>query len=308
VNEQTFYNREVPRVVDPTQPFPDATVNDYRSVPETVRALQAVEQGSRGIIGENALVARLGELTQGSSVPLVIFNCIGFEFSENGSYPQATPLMDAPSIAQFYARDITNIVNMLQQVGEPDVSILVPDSELDTRVLNIPMRDDELVVTRDALKGTLTDTLRNLPFKVELLSEYAKRFGLEDPKTYTESNYKKIKQEKKIKKSHVASERDYFRGREMSESYLSGISDEVIADRLAWYFGMYAGEGQMLAESRAIIVNLEDDGRVSSWLARGAAQNFGKTVDSPLPILTPVQTKDFVKLRRTRKDMRRCII
>lgn len=286
----------------PRNPIIDA----QEKVSDVINFFSTVEQSTKGIRGKETLQERLTALTNGERVPIIFFNCISFSYSENElcGYPLAIPQTETEtSNVNFYRNDVRTIVRMLQTLGNPDVRVIVPDSEFDTRVMNIPFSMEQTDEASLRIKTSLQERLDILPVTINLLSEFNAEYGLTSPEYYTEQNYLKIKKEGGIKKKYITSEKEYFRRQNISETYIASLTDDVIQERVSWYFGMYAGEGQALRDSKAIVINLEDDDRVATWLTRGATQDLKDKTQSPLPILTPVNTKDCVQWKRIKAEL-----
>lgn len=283
-------------------------VSSENPVDNVLSYFEQREQYGKPIPGKSTFRKRLEDLSSGKRVPVVLFNCISFTYAQDGQgiYPTAVPTAtDTTSIVNFYKRDLDGLIKEVTKIGNPDVQVIVPDSEFDRRVLNIPLQDEELNERSIEIKDDLEDRLQGLPVTISLLSEFNERYGLPSPEAYTEQNYTRIKQTGGIKKKHVKAERLYFSRNNISDDFLEKISDEVIADRLMWYFGMYAGEGEAMRDSEAVVINLEDDGRVPTWLQRGASQNVKSSEGDVLPILTPVNTKEFVQYKKTVAELKK---
>jgi hypothetical protein len=264
------------------------------------------EQFGKPVPGKSALIRRLEDLSSGESIPIVVFNCIGFTYTPDTDrvYPAAVPSRSgSSSIVDFYKNDLNSLVREVTKLGDPDIQIIVPDSEFDRRVLNIPLEDAELKKTASEIKSDLSNRLQELPATVSLLSEYNEKYGLLSPESYTEQNYSRIREFGAVKKKHIKAERQYFSRNNIGDDYLESVADETIAERLMWYYGMYAGEGEAMRDSGAIVINLEDDGRVPTWLQRGASQTLTSTDGDVLPIITPVRTKEFVLHKRTKNQL-----
>jgi hypothetical protein len=306
-NEMPLFSSERERKHD-VKPVFDVTQEQQTTVNSVVRYFEGKEQGGKPIPGKDIFIKRLESIAAGEKVPIVIFNCISFTYypDQEGLYPAATPVVaGASSIVDFYRNDLAELVREVKKLGEPDVQVVVPDSEFDKRVLNIPLSDEKLRKMATELKRDLADRLQGLPVNVSLLTEYTHNYGLPSPSTYTEKNYSRIKESGSIKRKHVNAERQYFSRNAIVSGYLQGISDEAISERLMWYYGMYAGEGEALRDSGAIVLNLEDDSRVTTWLQRGASQNFKATTAASLPILTPVTTREFVEYKKIVSELKR---
>lgn len=112
---------------------------------------------------------------------------------------------------------------------------------------------------------------------------------MQNPLDYTAENYQRIQADPRLQKKVREQAKDSKKYFERNGLYTSGVDDREFVDRTSWYLAMYMGEGQALSESRAICLNLED-GRVPAWFQRGA--------NGTLPVLTPVDSREFYRLRK----------
>jgi len=267
-------------------------------VSQVIENLSGREFGNKPLPAIDQLNQRLNELLEGRRVPVVVFNCIDFVWTaQPNRYPQSVISSDTnSSICVFFQQDILAVRSELELLGQPRLSIIVPDSELfDDRPFSfthdLRQRQNIGEEIRAGLTEKLTSLNDDLGSPVTFWSEYCQSQGLLSPAEYTTQNYEKIKNEpklfKKIKDQTKDSKR-YFVKNGLNPEYIQDIDDEEILERVCWYCAMYAGEGQALLESRAIIINLEDS-RVPAWFQRGA--------DNQLPILSPVNPNDFYTWR-----------
>lgn len=255
--------------------------------------LGQMEFGGKPIPATDELRNRLVELQEGRRVPLVTFNCLETSWRPaTRRYPQIvfTPRVDMAVCR--YNLDAIEIVRLdLQQVGEPDLKVVVPDSELtDARVFSFAQSEAERLTIAKTYRQTLEDDLSvlNSPdTPVTLWGEYCQSQGLCRPADYTKENYDRIQSDPKLMKKVRDQAKDslkFFERNGLPKDYLEAITEDERIDRTAWYLAMYMGEGQALRESRAIVLNFED-GRVAAWFQRGS--------DGKLPILTPVDPTEF---------------
>ncbi len=263
----------------------------------TIYQLEALEQTKKPIPARDELEKRLAELTQGRSVPVVVFNCLLPTWRQPfmREYPQTDFSFDADTaICKYFQDDIGLTLLGLQDLGTPDLNIVIPDSELlDERVFSFAQtRQERLELGSDskaALSAMLTG-LDNPEDAVKLWSEYCCRQSVRTPAEYTEENYRRIQSDPNLIKKvqgQIKDSTQHFQkncGIDMSKA-----NPKEVLDRTTWYLAMYMGEGQALLESRAIVLNLEDS-RVPAWFQRGA--------NNQLPILTPVNSKDFYDWRK----------
>lgn len=259
-------------------------------------SLEQMELGGNSLPAKPQLEERLTELTEGRRVPLVVFNCLEFSWKpadKRGSYPRSTVSCNPElSIARYYSDDIEIVKMELDALGSTDLKVIVPDSELlDERVFSFSQSREERMAVAFSSRTGLTDELAQLngpESPVTLWSDYCRDNGLSTPMDYTAESYERIQQDPKLQKKireQVKDSRKYLARNGIS---MDDVPERVAFDRTAWYLAMYMGEGQALAESRAICLNLED-GRVPAWFQRGAS--------GLLPIITPVNPKDFYSWR-----------
>lgn len=247
---------------------------------------------------------RLTELTQGRRVPVVLFNCLDFSWRQGsfGEYPQSVVLNDTTTAnAGYYQREVVDIVELLQTLGNPAVSIIIPDSELfDERPFNHSQDLKTRQMIRDQVQIGLSERLPDLQktgAKIITWSEYCAQFvpdvGLK-PAEFTKIEYDRIGKNlnlaKKVKEQAKDS-RKHFARRGLDRDYVSAIPEAVMIDKTRWYCAMYMGEAIALSISRAIVLNLEDS-RVKDWYLKGSSR---------LPILTPVDPNEYYGWRNGTK-------
>lgn len=261
------------------------------AVLNTARSLKSQENEGKPLVARKELVTRLFELTQGRDVPIVVFNCIDFDWvNNNAKYPQSIITSDtSTSIAGYFQQDILNIMDAFENLGNPKLKIIIPDSEIfDERPFsfaqNIFQRRQIAKTIKSELPEQMPDVTRKYGNPVVLWSEYCRDNGLKTPSEYTEEANEMIKNKpkllKKVKDQAKKDSMKYFANKGITEE----IDPEEQLQRTTWYLSMYAGEGRALQESRAIVINLED-GRVPAWFQRGA--------DYSIPILSPVNFNEY---------------
>lgn len=251
--------------------------------------------GTKPLSDVEQLKTRLTELALGRRVPVVFFNCIEFKWEkDHGGYPKAYVLAERQqSIAGFYKPQITEIIDQLKKVGIPDVMIVVPDSELhDTKVFNFGQTQGErkeiAEKIRTGLKEEFSDLVAKGDVRVILWSEYCFEYGFQPAEFYSLQQEEKILNDGKLRKSAQKHDsRNYFIRHGLPAEYVNSISQEQIDKRNIAYFAMYAGEGYVLQESRAISIIIEPDERVPAWYKRGA--------ENKLAIVTPVNPKLYTE-------------
>lgn len=259
------------------------------------------ELDGKPIPAQEVLTQRLTELAQGRNVPVVVFNCLDFSWEQArpGEYPLAVVRDEVlTSNATYYREQIADIRKNLSTIGNPDVTVVVPDSELlDTNVFPFKQGIEERLGLREAVAGKLKEVFTtDSGISVLAWSEYCKKQGLILPQAYTAQNFEKImadpKLAKKVKDQAKDSRKHFVRGG-LDPKYVASISDETMLTMTGQYLAMYAGEGQALKDSRAIVINLEDT-RVRAWYERGA--------DGQLPVVTPVNPTEWYKWRNAQKE------
>lgn len=273
------------------------------SVNQVFSFFQSMEVNGQPIPAQEQFKARLQELQNGRQVPVVVFNCLDFKWIRDpNKYPQSVILENTDTaICKFFGANIAMFMNKLKTLGTPQLNIIVPDSELfDTRPFSF--KQDE-----SARLQIASTVLENLPKELSVIdsvfddsvtfwSEYCRKNNLLSPFGYTSINMGRIRNDnmlmQKVRKQATDSKK-YFITRGLDPGYVETIEDEILKKTLA-YLAMYAGEGQALADSKAIVINLEDL-RVPTWFQRGANEE--------LPILTPVNPTTYYKWRNQRKAL-----
>lgn len=268
-------------------------------VSQVLENLSGKEFGNKPLPAKEQLSQRLNELLEGRRVPVVVFQCIDFNWiaSQEGKYPQSIARADfSTPICKFYEKDILETTNQLSLLGTPQLFIIIPDSELyDDRPFSFAqsLRERQELATnfRTELSKLLPRICDN-GGTVTFWSDYCKSYGLTSPQEYTSTNFEKINKDPKLAKKirdQAKDSRRFFIRNGLDSAYIASVSNEEMEERVGWYCAMYAGEGQALLDSRAIIINLED-GRVPAWFQRGA--------DNSLPILSPVDPNAFYTWRK----------
>lgn len=249
-----------------------------------------------GKIQTSTFIQRLAELENSRQVPVVVFNCIFFNYSPDpeSGYPLYTALDGTEKpISAFYLPRIVESLDALSTIGSPKPYIVVPDSELlDERIFPFTQNEQErqqiaLKMTR-ALKEVITAQAPSSAIDVILWSQYCQKYGLKSPFDYTqEALLKVINQRPEAIQRQTQDSYQYFLNRGLDYKALNRVSDEEFENRIKWYLAMYAGEGRALEDSGAIVLNFEDL-RVRKWLKAGS--------ENQLPVLTPVPTlSDYKK-------------
>src|SRR3989344_7935420 len=86
------------------------------------------QEFSRTIPARDTLYQRLIDLTEGKTLPLVVFNCLDFTWEEDpGRYPKATILDDtSTSIANYFENileDTSKVLGSLSPQGEDAIDL-----------------------------------------------------------------------------------------------------------------------------------------------------------------------------------------
>ena len=254
---------------------------------------------------------RLGEqLASPSPREVVVFNCIDFklkksyDLEQNARYPEAYPIVDNPlHIAEWYQQDLKQILDTVQLSGPTNLTILVPDSEFNRKVMNFPDSDEVLSQKAQLLKKGITEKLGDLVsddrVRVETITEYCKRYNLPSPAEVTDVMYERItgdpKLMKKIREAEKKDVRGYFMSKGLPKDYVDSLSPAELQDRLAWYYAMYMAEGKLLADGNTMMIDVESNGRVRAWMERGS--------EGQLPIITAVNTATYkTEVKRLNTD------
>lgn len=273
------------------------------SIEAVAEYFQQKELGLKPIPAATQFRARLIELLEGRQVPVVMFNCLDFSWKQGsfGEYPQSIVLEDTTTAnVVYYQRDLLDMVQQLQTLGNPAISVIIPDSELfDERpfnhVLDLQTRQAIRDQVYESLSARLLD-LQQVGATILTWSEYCARFVPLPwaPDSFTTGAYERIGRDqnlaKKIKEQAKDSRRHFVR-RGLNPEYVKAIPEEVMVEKTRWYCAMYMGEGMALSISKAVVLNLED-ARVKTWYLRAS---------SNLPILTPVDPNDYSRWRNQTK-------
>lgn len=295
-----------------------------RDVEQVIGGLEKMEHWKPGKLpGKNVLTSAL---QNGQPLSLVAVNCIDFKFEENWTYedgftyPLATPVAEAPSIAGYYEQDIRKVWEMLRSVTDTSLSIIIPDSELtERRAFNYShLGTDALLTIGTQIKTDIErklDSLVQEGAEVVFWSDYCRRNSLPIPTCMTSFMIQQIQAESIAAKNspdlsknakekryplaaavgrQLESTRRYLLGNGLEEGYVEVLSDDRIRDQITAYCAMYAGEGATLArdtQRTSILLNFED-GRVPAWYQRGA-QIEGRE----LVITTPTNPNRFYEAR-----------
>lgn len=275
------------------QPTPSELQNTNNAIEDCISLLQLKEFQGKDIPAKDILRLRLQNLQAGEKVPVVIFNCIDFSYSaKTKSYPEYTVVSETTSsICYFYQDKIADAMSTFEQFGQPELYIIVPDSELfDTRVFPFTQTIDEREQIAQKLENDLSNKLSDLSeiygAKVILWSNFCKQNDLRSPQEYAQVAYENICNDQKALKAvkeQVKDSTKMFKNNGISEEYLAEIPISEFIERIAWYFSMYAGEGAALVDAKAIVINFEDR-RVPGWFKYGAK--------GLLPIITPINQEE----------------
>jgi hypothetical protein len=256
---------------------------------------------NKPIPARDVFIQRLKELQEGKPIDIICFNCIDFRFQPNGTkYPQAFPSDDTRTVlAECYIEELDATLNQLQTLGNPNVAIIIPDSELlDENVFNFGQKINKRLEIRDQIQSSLEKKFSKKDAKVSLWSEFLKNTGLPSPSNYTERSLPLVmgKYQNKLHKMY-AETKAYLKSKGLSQNQINQINPVEMTVKNAWYLAMYAGEGAAMKDLNAIVLNFENDGKVTTWYQRGAMGSEYKT--EVLPIITPADTKKFKPWKET---------
>lgn len=248
------------------------------NIPNIIKAYKSLEQMEffKSAFNQEALINILIRLANGESVPIPIFNCLSLSWDKKGKkYPSVTISSDdIISIARFNRKNIRLVQNILYTIGNPEFYIVIPDSEIfDERVWAFSQSAEERTQIAINLRISMQIAFPNIP--IIYWSDYCKKYQLKNPNTYTEENYLRIKSNPALMTIVMKSLND-------TRAYLAGyigeksafeISQEELLEKTLWYFAMYAGEGQALADSQGLSLNFEE-GNVPKWFQIGACEKL----------------------------------
>lgn len=271
------------------------------------------------IPARDVLIERMVDLTKGKRVPLAIFNCLDFDWEQfSGTYPRARILSDTNvSIVDYFQQLVQEDVAALEKLvpkgssGGVDLCIIIPDSELfDDRVFPFAQTVEERKRIAARVKTDLSTKLSSFQTgrknPVMFWSEYCKKYGLQSPTQYTASSANRLlgaatsndRREKDLFSSvtkQMRHSKDHFKNKGMPSTYVEyDIPTQEMLQRIIWYCAMYMGEGRALADSKAIVLNLEDF-RVGKWYNIGSSDS--------LPIVTPVNPNEYYQWRNRRRRL-----
>lgn len=237
----------------------------------------------RSLSSRESLLKRLAELSIGRTVPVPIFNCFSFQWTANAdSYPSCSILPDTnTAISLYYQNDIRSFRQQLTQIGNPDLMVIVPDSEaLDDRLWPFSQSTDERISVITQVKDNLQTQLPDIP--VFFWSEFCNLGNLKLPSEYTTNNYNKINTNplllQQVKRS-LDNERRFF-GTDLGFKVANKIPESMLYEKYLWYCAMYAGEGQALRQTDALVLNFEEI-TVPRWFQIGAKNELAIT--TPIP-------------------------
>lgn len=272
--------------------------------PSEIETLQEVmhyfdsREFNNKIPGRNQLREQFLQLSQGREVPVIIFNCLPFDWvPQEERYPQPVILDETDTaICGYYEQELTESLDKLKKIGNPKPIIIIPDSEaFDERLWIFQQSTEEREKIIESVKQALTTRFQSLTeqygLSVQTWSQYCQENNLQTPRQYTEENYFRIKNSPQLSekiKNQINKDRFYL-ARYIGRRKAREIPDNEYFERLCWYYAMYAGEGQAQQDLRAININFEE-GRVQSWYEVGAKDE--------LPSITPVKdTTTYYKER-----------
>lgn len=258
---------------------------DPNAIPQILKVEKDLKQIEfyRTLSPRMALLRRLAELSVGRTVPVTVFNCFSFQWTTNpNSYPSCSILPDTDTaISLYYQDNIRLLRQQLTRIGNPDFTLIIPDSEaLDDRLWPFTQSLAERVSVINKVKNNLQAQLPDMP--VFFWSEFCNLSSLNSPVEYTTTSYEKITTDpllaQKVERS-LDNERRFF-GTDLGFKTANKISESLLYEKYLWYCAMYCGEGRALSQAGALVLNFEEI-TVPRWFQIGA--------DSQLAIITPVQ-------------------
>lgn len=298
-------------ITDPYQGLPEQNSNQVELRIQEERSLlipgvmtyfdeKQLLSSSRPIPAREVFEQRLETLAAGKPVELICFNCIDFTFQANGtSYPKARASRETDkALVACYQDEMTQAIDQLRLLGNPRVTIVVPDSELrNENVFNFTQGEKERLRIGESIREGLS-RFEDDTTSAMLWSDFLESRGLPSAEEYTKNNLPLVmgKYSKSVKKMFGETEA-YLRSKGMDQEEIKKINPAELTIRAAWYLAMYAGEGNAMADlasennSGAIVLNFENDGKVLAWYQRGAQGT--ETTKEVLPIVTPADTRRF---------------
>lgn len=287
--------------------FVEVKNNRVSTVPKEIKQLRKVElesvtealdwfkqRGSRKnwVLGkrEDLLAQRLTQLANGERVDSLLWNCIGFQWTQGkpGEMPKCTIINNsAEFLAVYYKSKIVEIAGQQAKLGKTTITVLVPSNEafnlsyerLGVYTQNREERNkvlDEIV--RD-LQTDLSDIVLPDGIKLEVLrwDGYLEKLGITTPQEeFSEKGIVLLSSENR--QEMIKS------GRARFKAYNIQMTDEQIIALNSAYYGMYAGEGIALKQEKVVILNLEEM-RVAQLEFLGA--------NGELAIVTPIKPKEM---------------
>lgn len=250
------------------------------------------------VFAPGQIEARLNDLVNGEKVSVPVMNCIDFKWQAvPGRYPESTLNTNTDtSIAVFSKPTIEEILSDLRRLGDPRLSVIVPDSEIfDDRVFSYAQGFEQRQSAAAVIETGLAERFGSVPGAdqpVTRWSRYCAVYELKKPEDYTTEAQEKIKGNPSLLSKvnrQIKDSKGYLTQHGIKEEDIADIPPAEVAERILWYLSMYTGEGIALKDNQALMLNFED-GRVPAWYDRGA--------DGSLPILTPVNPNIFYSWRK----------
>ncbi len=305
VDQVTEFSRQIDQ--DPTAEMVEASPKRE----EIMAVLNWFKEvgGKKWMTGQEQLfVERLIQLARGEEVDFLIWNCVGFDWTLNGSesYPSSTILDNSDTaITRFFEDRISEMAEQLSRLGDPNIIILLPTNEVFAETLSIwdytqttQEREELFQRIQAKLEESLNKLIRTNNVKIMRWDEYLKQAGAGDELKYTTQGVKRMTEDSSYssdEKMKLAEEVcDYFRtyGIELCPT-------EALGESELRYYGVYAGEGiaskgNKIGSRNIVWVNFEE-GNVASSQMIGA--------DNLLAIVTPASQQETTRYYQEKRKI-----
>lgn len=257
---------------------------DPNAIPKILCVEKAFTEAEfyRSLNNRTAFLERLAEMSVGRPVPMPVFNCFSFNWApQKNSHPICTIYSNIDTaISLYYQSRLNEVASLLAQVGQADISLIVPDSEaLDERLWPFNQNQGQRISMVEETKSNLS---KRSAYPVFTWNEFCQLYNLDSPENYTLNNYQRITVSEEltdIVKQSLPKEREYF-ANYLGKNQAQAIPEDILLEKILWYRSMYAGEGQALAQAGAMVLNFEE-ATVPRWFQIGA--------NNQLAIITPVK-------------------
>ncbi|MEK7092782.1 MAG: hypothetical protein AAB907_04105 [Patescibacteria group bacterium] len=221
---------------------------------------------------ERRFAKDLVDFSQGKPTDFIIWNCIGFQWENDlrGGFPRSeiTSNLDA-SIAWYFNTQIEEMSLMLSDIGNPNISIIIPSNEaLDERVWKYTQPTEERNAIVDQAVAGLSEKFKTMPLQenvclqVTRWDDFLIKRGAEKTQTaYSQEGENRIRKSGKIARITTEAIRSYRKY--LEEKGIKHLRDDELANRRIMYYGVYAGEGVFYEEQKrknrnTVVVNFEE--------------------------------------------------